>query len=49
MIFPLLAYQIGVAGAQRLGMGATISLFFFPVFLVLIYFLTRRMVAEEER
>ncbi|MBA2447463.1 MAG: sugar ABC transporter permease [Chloroflexi bacterium] len=49
MIFPLLAYQVGVAGAQRLGMGATISLFFFPVFLVLIYFLTKRMLAEEER
>jgi multiple sugar transport system permease protein len=48
MIFPLLAYQIGVAGAQRLGMGATISLFFFPVFLVMIYFLTRRMLAEEK-
>jgi multiple sugar transport system permease protein len=48
MIFPLLAYQIGVAGAQRLGMGATISLFFFPVFLVMIYFLTKRMLAEEK-
>ena len=48
MIFPLLAYQIGVAGAQRLGMGATISLFFFPVFLVMIYFLTRRILAQEE-
>jgi multiple sugar transport system permease protein len=48
MIFPLLAYQIGVAGAQRLGMGATISLFFFPVFLVMIFFLTRRMLAEEK-
>jgi ABC-type sugar transport system permease subunit len=47
MIFPLLAYQVGVAGAQRLGMGATISLFFFPIFLILIYFLTKRMLAEE--
>jgi multiple sugar transport system permease protein len=47
MIFPLLAYQVGVAGAQRLGMGAAISLFFFPVFLVMIYFLTKRMLAEE--
>ncbi len=45
--FPLLAYEIGVAGAQRLGMGATISLFFFPVFLVMIYVLTRRMLGEE--
>jgi ABC-type sugar transport system permease subunit len=47
MTFPMLAYQIGVAGAQRLGTGATISLFFFPVFLVMIYFLTRRMLASE--
>jgi multiple sugar transport system permease protein len=47
MTFPLLAYQIGVAGAQRLGTGATISLFFFPVFLVMIYFLTKRMLAAE--
>jgi len=47
MIFPLLAYQVGVAGAQRLGMGAAISLAFFPVFLVLIYFLTKRMLADE--
>lgn len=45
--FPLLAYEIGVAGAQRLGMGATISLFFLPVFLVMIYFLTKRMLGEE--
>jgi multiple sugar transport system permease protein len=48
MIFPMLAYQVGVAGAQRLGMGATISLFLFPVFLIMIFFLTRRMLAERE-
>lgn len=47
MTFPMLAYQIGVAGAGRLGTGATISLFFFPVFLVMIYFLTKRMLATE--
>jgi multiple sugar transport system permease protein len=47
MTFPLLAYQVGVAGAQRLGMGATISLVFTPVFMVLIYFLTRRLLASE--
>ena len=47
MTFPLLAYQVGVAGAQRLGMGATISLVFTPVFIVLIYFLTRRLLASE--
>jgi hypothetical protein len=37
-----------VAGAQRLGMGATISLVFFPIFLVMIYFLTRRMLRVEQ-
>ena len=47
MTFPMLAYQIGVAGAGRLGTGATISLFFFPVFLVMIYFLTKRMLSQE--
>jgi multiple sugar transport system permease protein len=47
MTVPLLSYEIGVAGAQRLGMGATISLVFFPIFLVMIIFLTRRMLAEE--
>jgi len=29
-------------------MGATVSLFFFPAFVVLIYFLTRRMLRERE-
>jgi multiple sugar transport system permease protein len=47
MTFPMLAYQIGVAGAQRLGMGATISLVFLPIFLVMIFFLTRRMLRTE--
>jgi len=47
MTFPMLAYQVGVAGAQRLGMGATISLVFTPFFIVLIYFLTRRLLASE--
>ena len=46
MTFPMLAYQVGVAGAQRLGMGATISLVFTPFFIVLIYFLTKRMLRE---
>jgi multiple sugar transport system permease protein len=47
MTFPMLAYQIGVAGAQRLGMGAAISLVFLPIFLVMIFFLTRRMLRTE--
>jgi multiple sugar transport system permease protein len=48
MIFPMLAYQIGIAGAQRLGMGAAIALCFFPFFLVLIYFLSKRMLSSKQ-
>src|SRR5437870_2421462 len=46
MIFPVLAYNLALGGAQRLGMGATVSLFFFPVLVVSIIFLTRRMLRE---
>lgn len=48
MTFPMLAYEVGIAGAQRLGEGATIALCFFPFFLVLIYFLSRRMLAGNQ-
>jgi multiple sugar transport system permease protein len=48
MIFPVLSYALALGGAQRLGMGATVSLFFFPAFVILIYFLTRRMLRERE-
>ena len=37
-IFPHLAYNIAL-GARRLGMGAAVSLIFFPVLVVLIIFL----------
>jgi multiple sugar transport system permease protein len=47
MIFPLLSYNLALGGAQRLGMGATVSLFFFPVLVVFIIFLTRRMLRER--
>src|SRR4249920_59661 len=43
MIFPVLAYNLALGGAQRLGMGATVSLVFFPILVVFIIFLTRRM------
>ncbi len=46
-IFPHLAYQTAL-GARRLGMGAAISLVFFPVLVVLIILLTRRMLRERE-
>ena len=47
-IFPMLSYTYALGGAQRLGMGATVSLFFFPVLLICIFFLTRRMLRERE-
>lgn len=46
-IFPHLAYQTAL-GARRLGMGAAISLVVFPVLVVLIVMLTRRMLRERE-
>jgi len=47
MTFPMFAYDIGIAGARQLGMAAAVSVIFFPLFVVLIYFLTRRMLAPE--
>lgn len=47
-IFPTLSYNLALGGAQRLGMGATVSLFFFPILVVFIFFLTRRMLRERE-
>jgi multiple sugar transport system permease protein len=46
-IFPIMAYNLALGGAQRLGMGATVSLFFFPILVVFIIFLTRRMLREK--
>jgi len=46
-IFPHLAYQTAL-GARRLGMGAAVTLVFFPVLVVLIILLTRRMLRERE-
>jgi multiple sugar transport system permease protein len=46
-IFPHLAYEIAL-GARRLGMGAAVSLVFFPVLVILIVLLTRRMLRERE-
>lgn len=45
MTFPMLAYQIGLNGARQLGTAATVSIIYLPVFIVVIYFLTRRMLA----
>lgn len=44
--FPMLALSQGLR-AYDLGMGTAVPLLFFPVFAVVIYFLTRRMLKEE--
>jgi multiple sugar transport system permease protein len=46
-IFPHLAYMTAL-GARRLGMGAAVSLVFLPVLVVLIVFLTRRMLRPAD-
>jgi ABC-type sugar transport system permease subunit len=46
-IFPHLAYTTAL-GARRLGMGAAVSLVFFPVLAVLILLLTRRMLRPSD-
>ena len=45
--FPMMAYSQAI-GAKALGMGAAVALSFFPLFLVLIFFLTRRMLQTQE-
>ena len=47
-IFPTLSYNLALGGAQRLGMGATVSLLFFPILVIFIIFVTRRMLRERE-
>jgi ABC-type sugar transport system permease subunit len=46
-IFPHLAYTTAL-GARRLGMGAAVSLVFFPLLVVLIWMLTRRMLRPAD-
>jgi multiple sugar transport system permease protein len=46
-IFPHFAYIVAL-GARRLGMGAAISLVFFPFLAVLIFLLTRRMLRQAD-
>lgn len=47
MTFPMLAYNIGLSGARQLGLSAAVSICLFPVFIVVIYVLTRRMLGSE--
>jgi multiple sugar transport system permease protein len=49
MTFPMLAFDVGITGAGQMGMGAAISVLFFPLFIVAIYFLTRHMLSSEAR
>ena len=46
-IFPHLAYQTTLM-ARRLGMGAAVTLVFFPVLVILIVLLTRRMLRQTD-
>ena len=46
-IFPHLAY-VTALGARRLGMGAAVSLAFFPLLVILIILLTRRMLSQTD-
>ncbi len=50
MTFPMLAFDIGVAGpGGQLGLAAAVSVMFFPLFIIAIYFLTKRMLASDAR
>jgi multiple sugar transport system permease protein len=43
---PLLAYLTAIPG-HRLGAGAAISMMIVPFYMILVYFLTRRMLRQE--
>jgi multiple sugar transport system permease protein len=49
MTFPMLAFDIGIVGARQLGLAAAVSVLFFPLFIVAIVILTKRMLATESR
>ena len=48
-VVPMLAYEIGIDGARQLGTAAAVSVMFFPLFIVAIFFLTKRMLSSEGR
>lgn len=49
MTFPMLAFDIGIVGARQLGLAAAVSVMFFPLFIIAIYMLTKRMLSVDER
>ncbi|MFN8517000.1 MAG: sugar ABC transporter permease [Chloroflexia bacterium] len=46
MTLPLLSYFVAIPG-HELGMGSAISIMMMPAYLILVYFLTRRMLRQE--
>lgn len=48
MTFPMMAYNLGLQSRQ-LGLSAAVSVLFFPIFIVIIWMLTRRMLNQEAR
>jgi len=46
LTFPMLAYQIGIQ-SRELGMSSAVSVIFLPLFLVIIYVLTKRMLPAD--
>lgn len=49
MTFPMLAFEIGIAGARQLGLAAAVSVLFFPIFIIAIYLLTKRMLSSDSQ
>ena len=49
MTFPMLAFEIGIDGARQLGTASAVSVMFFPLFIVAIFILTKRMLSTEGR
>jgi multiple sugar transport system permease protein len=49
MTFPMLAFEVGIAGARQLGLAASVSVLFFPFFIIAIYILTKRLLSTEAR
>jgi multiple sugar transport system permease protein len=49
MTFPMLAFDLGIVGARQMGMAAAVSVMFFPLFIIAIFILTKRMLATESR
>ena len=49
MTFPMLAYDLGIVGARQMGLAAAVSVLFFPVFIIAIHMLTKRMLRTDSR